>query len=82
MLLLFILCIGKEVVIPIELELNSLRLSMQDEELNFDNIPQRVLSLLELEEQHNHSLDNIKRVMQKVKNFFENKSTFVNFIVD
>ena len=41
---------------PIELEMNSLRLDVQAEALNSNNILQRLNALSALEEQRNHAL--------------------------
>jgi hypothetical protein len=44
-----------------QIELTSLRLALQDEELNSTSIPQRINALLALEEQRSHALENLKR---------------------
>lgn len=54
---------------------------MQAEELYSIDIPHRVLAMLALEEQCNHSLDNLKHTMQIVKKYFDKKYKSVNFIV-
>jgi len=46
---------------PIELELISLRLELQIEELNSTDISQRMNALLALEEHIGHALDNFKK---------------------
>jgi hypothetical protein len=47
---------GQEAIIPMELELTSLRLTFQTKELNSIDIPQRIHALLALEEQRIFSL--------------------------
>jgi hypothetical protein len=69
----FHLVYGQEAIMPTELELDSLRLMLQVEELCSSNISQRMNALLDLEEQETFSLDIIKRRQQTVKRYF-NKS--------
>jgi len=45
---------------PIELEISSLQLMLQTEELNSSNVSQRITTLLALEEQRNFALENMK----------------------
>jgi transposase InsO family protein len=78
----FQLLYGQEVVMPVELELNSLRLAMQDEELNSTNIPQRINALLALEEQRIHALENLKKRQQSVQRYFDKKAKSTYFEVD
>jgi hypothetical protein len=52
----------------VELELTSLRLALQEEELNSTDIPQRLHALLALEEQRSYALDNLKKRQQTIKN--------------
>jgi hypothetical protein len=59
---------GQEDNLPTEMELSSLRLMLQIEELNYFNIPQRVNALLDLEEQRMFSLENIDTRQQTIKN--------------
>jgi hypothetical protein len=47
---------------PVELELTSLRLELQAEELNSSDISQRINALLSLEEQRKHALENLKKI--------------------
>jgi len=44
-----------------ELELTSLILALQDEELNFIDIPLRINALPDLEKQRSYALENIKK---------------------
>ena len=67
---------------PIELELTSLCLSMQDEELNYTDISQRMNALLALEEQRNHALENIKKIQQTVNKYFDMHAKSVKFKVN
>jgi hypothetical protein len=68
----FQLVYGQEDILPTELELSSLWLMLQIEELNSSNVPQRINALLALEEQIMFSLENIKRRQQTVKKYFKN----------
>jgi len=72
-LTLFQLVCGQEVVIPIELELASLRLDLQKIELNSTNVSQRVHALLYLKEQRNFSLNNLNRRKKYVKKYFDKR---------
>jgi transposase InsO family protein len=56
----FQLLYGQEAILP-ELDLSSLWLMLQTEELNSSNVPQRINALLALEEQRNFALENLKR---------------------
>jgi hypothetical protein len=67
---------------PIELELTSLRLALQAEELNSTDISQRMNALLALEEQRSHALDNLKRRQQTIKKYFNKKTKSVDFKID
>jgi hypothetical protein len=64
---------GQEAILPTEMELSSLRLMLQIEELNSSYVSQRINVLLDLEEKMIFSLDNIKRRQQTIKKYF-NKS--------
>jgi hypothetical protein len=57
----FQLVYGQESILPIELELSSLRLMLQVEKLNSFDVSQRMNALLALEEQRTFALGNIKR---------------------
>jgi hypothetical protein len=57
----FQLLYGQEAVMPVEIELTSLYLSMKDVEYNSTDISQRMNALLSLEEQRNHALENLKK---------------------
>jgi len=46
---------------PIELELTSLHLAMQPEELNSIDISHKMNAFVALEEQRNHALENLKK---------------------
>jgi hypothetical protein len=78
----FQLVYGQEAILPTELELSSLRLMLQVEELNSSNISQRINALLALEEQRMFSLDNIKRRQQTVKRYFNKSAKAVKFKVN
>ena len=78
----FQLVYGKEAILPTEMELSSLRLMLQIEELNSSNVPQRINALLALEEQKNFSLGNIKRRQQTVKKYFKKHAKYVKFKVN
>jgi transposase InsO family protein len=65
----FHLVYGQEAILPMELEISSLRLMLQTEELNSSNVPQRINALLSLEEKIKFSLENLKRRQQTVKKF-------------
>jgi hypothetical protein len=58
---------------PVELELTSLILALQAEELNSSNISQRINALLALEEQRKHALENLKKRQQTVKKYLIRK---------
>jgi hypothetical protein len=73
---------GQEAILPTELELSSLRLMLQIEELNSYNVPQRINALLALEEQRMFSLENIKRRQQTVKKYFKKRAKYVKFKVN
>ena len=57
----FELLYSQEVSMPIELELTSFILALQDKELNSTNITQRFNAILSLVEKRNHSLINLKK---------------------
>jgi hypothetical protein len=78
----FQLVYGQEAILPTELEISSLRLILQVEELNFSNISQRMNALLALEEQRTFSLDNIKRRQQILKRYFNKSAKAVKFNVN
>jgi hypothetical protein len=78
----FHLVYGQEAILPTELELSSLRMMLQIEELNSSNISQRMNALLALEEQRTFSLDNIKRRQQTVKRYFNKSAKAVKFKVN
>jgi hypothetical protein len=78
----FQLVYGQEAILPTELELSSLRLMLQIEELNSSDVSQRINALLALEEQRMFSLDNIKRRQQTVKKYFNKSVKTVKFKVN
>jgi hypothetical protein len=78
----FQLVYGQEAILPTELELSSLWLMLQIEELNSSNVPQRINALLALEEKRRFSLDNIKRRQQTVKKYFSKRAKAVKFKVN
>jgi transposase InsO family protein len=78
----FHLVYGQESILPTELELSSLRLMLQVEELNSSNMSQRMNALLALEEQRKFSLDNIKKKQQTVKIYFNKSDKDVKFNVN
>jgi hypothetical protein len=63
----FQLVYGQEAILPTEMELSSLRLMLQVEELNSFDVSQIMNALLALEEKRTFSLDNIKRRQQLLK---------------
>jgi hypothetical protein len=73
---------GQEAILPIELELSSLRLMLQVEELNSFVFSQRMNGLLDLEEQRTFALDNIKRRQKTVKKYFNKGVKVVKFKVN
>ena len=66
----------------VELELTSLKLALQVEELNSTNIPQRLHALLALKEQRICTLDNLKKRQQTVKKYFNKSVKTVKFRVN
>ena len=64
------------------MEISSLRLMLQVEELNYYDISQRMNALLALEEQMTFSLDNIKRRQQIVKIYFNKSVKAIKFKVN
>jgi hypothetical protein len=78
----FHLVYGQEAIILSVLELSSLRMMLQVEELNSSNISQRINALLALEEQSKFSLDIIKRRQQTVKIYFGKSAKAVKFKVN
>jgi hypothetical protein len=66
----------------VELELTSLRLALQEEELNSTDIPQRIHALLALEEQRSFSLENIKKRQHSVKKYFDKREKSTTFAAD
>jgi hypothetical protein len=78
----FQLVYGQEALLPTELEVSSLRLMLQTEELNSSNVPQRVNALLALEEQRMFALDNIKRRLQTIRKYFNKSVKTVKFKVN
>jgi hypothetical protein len=64
---------------PIELEISSLRLMLQIEELNSFDVSQRINALLALEEKRMFSLDNIKRRHQTVNKYLNKSVKTVKF---
>jgi hypothetical protein len=75
----FKLLYGQEAIMPIELELTSLRLALQVEELNSTDISQRMNALLALEEQRSHALENLKEGNKQLKKYFNKKTKSVDF---
>lgn len=62
---------------PVELELESLRLTFQAEELNSTDIPRRFNALLVLEEQRSFVLNDSKKRQHTVKNYVDKKEKVV-----
>jgi hypothetical protein len=79
---LFHLVYGQEAILPTKLEIYSLRLMLQVEELNSSNVSQRINALLDLEEQRMFSSDNIKRRQKIVKKYFNKSAKDVIFKVN
>ena len=65
----FQLTYGQDDILPTKLGLSSLRLMLQIEDLNSSNVPQRINTLLALEEQRNFTLENIKTRKQTMKKY-------------
>jgi hypothetical protein len=78
----FQLVYGQEAILPTELELSFLRLMLQTEELNSDNVPQRINALLALEEQINFSLENLKIRQQTMNKYFNKRAKVVEFKIE
>jgi hypothetical protein len=78
----FQLVYGQEAILPTELELSSLRLMLQIEELNSFDVSQRMNALLALEEQRMLALGNIKRRHQIVKKYFNKSFKTIKFKVN
>jgi len=78
----FKLLYGQEVIILVDLEINSLRLALQVEELNSSNISQRIDALLALEEQIKHALENLRKRKQTIKKYFDKNSISAIFKVN
>jgi hypothetical protein len=78
----FQLVYGQEALLPTEMELSSLRLMLQIEELNSSDVSQRINALLALEEKRMFALDNIKRRQQTVKKYFNKSVKTVKFKVN
>jgi hypothetical protein len=73
---------GQEAIMPVELELTSLILTLQAEELNSTDVPQRLHALLALEEQRSYALDNLKKRQQTVKKYFDKRAKSTTFATD
>jgi hypothetical protein len=67
---------------PTEVELSSLSLMLQIEELNSFDVSQRMNALLDLEEKGAFALGNIKRRQQIVKKYFNKSVKTVKFKVN
>jgi hypothetical protein len=78
----FQLVYGQEALLQTELEISSLRLMLQIEELNYSDVSQRMNTLLDLEEKRMFTLDNIKRIQQTVKKYFNKSVKTVKFKVN
>jgi hypothetical protein len=78
----FQLVYGQEAILPTELELSSLRLMLQVEELNSSDVSQRINALLALEKKMTFALDNIKRRQQIVKIVFNKSVKAIKFKVN
>ena len=77
----FHLVYGQEALLPTKMEISSLRLMLQIEELNSSDVSQRINALLALEEKMMFSLDNIKRRQKIVKKYFNKSVKTVKFKV-
>ena len=55
---------------------------IQVEELNFSDVFQRMNALLDLEEQRTFAFDNIKRIQQTVKKYFNKSVKTVKFKIN
>jgi hypothetical protein len=67
---------------PIELDISSLWLMLQTEELNYSNVSQRINTFLDLEEQRIFSLENLKRRQQTMKKYFNKRAKYVEFNIN
>jgi len=66
----------------VELELTSLRLALQVEELNSTHIPQRIHALLALEDQRSFDLEILKKRQHSIKKYFDKREKSTTFVVD
>jgi hypothetical protein len=78
----FQLVYGQEAILPTQMELSSLRLMLQIEELNSSDVSQRINALLALEEKRMFALDNIKGRQHIVKKYFNKSVKTVKFKVN
>jgi hypothetical protein len=78
----FQLVYGQEAILPTEMELSSLRLMLQVEELNSSNIFQTNKCTLGFRGTKDYALDNIKRRQQIVKRYFNKSEKAVKFKVN
>jgi hypothetical protein len=70
---------AKNSIVHTPFSLISLHLEMQDDELNSTDISQRMNALLDLQEQRNHELENLKKRQQIVKKYFDKHAKYVKF---
>jgi hypothetical protein len=66
----------------VDLELTSLCLAIQDEELNSTDISQRMNALLALEEQRNPCIGKSKKSKHTFKKYFDKHAKYVKFKVN
>jgi hypothetical protein len=64
------------------MELSSLWLMLQIEELNSSNVSQRINALLSLEDQRMFALENIRRRQQTIKKYFNKCAKSIKFKVN
>jgi len=77
----FQLLFGQQAVLPIELQLTSFRLAFQQDELEETALKDRYHTLLALDEQRDHALQNIQKRQQVVKKYFDKKAKIDSFKV-
>jgi hypothetical protein len=78
----FHLVYGQEAILPTELEISSLRMMLQIEELIYSNVSQRINALRALEEQRMFAFDNRKKRQHTVKKYFNKSVKTVKFKVN
>jgi hypothetical protein len=75
----FQLLYGQEAIMHVDIELTSLRLTLQEEDLKSTDISQRLHALVDLEEQTSYALDNIKKRQHTLKKYFYKRDKSTTF---